>query len=122
MNYVANSEVPLFVQIATNIEESILLGIYKEDDQIPSTTELSVGYKINPATVLKGMNILVDGSIIYKKRGIGMFVCKGACDVIKERRLNNFNQAFIVPLVNESKKLNFSKNEIIEMIKKEMDK
>ena len=122
MNYVANSEVPLFVQIATNIEESIFLGVYKDETQIPSTTELSVGYKINPATVLKGMNLLVENSIIYKKRGIGMFVCEGAREIIKEKRLKSFNQSFIVPLVAESKKLAFSNKEIIEMINKEFEK
>lgn len=122
MNYVANSEVPLFVQIATNIEESIFLGVYKDETQIPSTTELSVGYKINPATVLKGMNLLVENSIIYKKRGIGMFVCEGAREIIKEKRLKSFNQSFIVPLVAESKKLAFGNKEIIEMINKEFEK
>ncbi|MBK5201032.1 MAG: GntR family transcriptional regulator [Spirochaetaceae bacterium] len=122
MNYVANSEVPLFVQIATNIEENIFLGVYKDDTQIPSTTELSVGYKINPATVLKGMNLLVENSIIYKKRGIGMFVCEGAREIIREKRLKGFNQAFIVPLIAEAKKLSFSNQDIIKMINKELGK
>lgn len=122
MNYVANSEVPLFVQIASKIEENIFLGIYEDNTQIPSTTELSVGYKINPATVLKGMNLLVENSIIYKKRGIGMFVCEGAREIIREKRLKSFNQSYIVPLVAEAKKLSFSNEEIINMIIEEEKK
>ena len=68
------SEIPIYLQIARQLEEAILMGIYPEETQVPSTTELSTGLQINPATVLKGMNQLVADGIIYKKRGIGMFV------------------------------------------------
>ena len=67
---------PIFMQIAEGIEDAILSGVFPEESQIPSTTEISVNYKINPATALKGINILVDDNVIYKKRGIGMFVVK----------------------------------------------
>ncbi len=69
-----NEDIPIYIQIAKELEDAIFQGIYKENEQIPSTTEISVNYKINPATVLKGMNILVNEKIIYKKRGVGMFV------------------------------------------------
>ncbi len=68
------SGIPIYLQIADQIEDSILSGMFPEDTQIPSTTEISTLYKINPATVLKGMTLLVDGGILYKRRGIGMFV------------------------------------------------
>ncbi len=55
---------PLFQQVADQITEGILNGSYKELEQIPSTTEISKGYQINPATVLKGMNLLVDQELI----------------------------------------------------------
>ena len=68
---------PIYVQMAEWIEENILSGTFPEETQIPSTTDISAQYKINPATALKGVNILVDKGIIYKKRGLGMFVSKG---------------------------------------------
>lgn len=122
MEFVTNSDMPIFIQIAQSLEEDIFLGIYEDDNKIPSTTELSVGYKINPATVLKGINLLVDQKIIYKKRGIGMFVNKGARELIKMKRLETFSQSYILPLVEEAKKLKFPKEEIAMMIDKEFDK
>ena len=50
---------PIYIQVAEEIENGVLSGAFAEETQVPSTTEISVSYKINPATVLKGMNILV---------------------------------------------------------------
>ncbi|MCK9190225.1 MAG: GntR family transcriptional regulator [Sphaerochaetaceae bacterium] len=119
MKFSANSGVPIFMQIANSIEEDILIGVYGDEMQIPSTTEISVGYKINPATVLKGINILVDQKILYKKRGVGMFVSTGARELIKEKRSESFYSDFVKPMVNEAKRLSFSKRYIIDMINKE---
>jgi DNA-binding transcriptional regulator YhcF (GntR family) len=69
------------------LEDAILSGVYGEDDQVPSITEYAVAYRINPATALKGINILVDGGLLYKKRGVGMFVAPGAKEkLLRERR------------------------------------
>lgn len=119
MKFIANSGIPIFMQIANSIEEDILMGVYVDNIQIPSTTEMSVGYKINPATVLKGINILVDENILYKKRGVGMFVSTGARELIKEKRTNSFYSDFLRPMVNEARRLSFSKEYIIETINKE---
>ena len=73
-----NIEKPIFIQIAEQLEDSIFTKVFPEETKIPSTNELSSLLNINPHTVLKGMNLLVDEEIIYKKRGLGMFVKKGA--------------------------------------------
>ncbi|MBN9978105.1 GntR family transcriptional regulator, partial [Listeria monocytogenes] len=65
---------PIFVQVAEQIENQILAGLLAEDAQIPSTNELAGFLRINPATALKGVNMLVDAGIVEKRRGIGMFV------------------------------------------------
>ncbi len=111
-----DSQKPLYLQIAEQIEEDIFLGSLEEETQVPSTNEVALGYQLNPATVLKGMNILVDDKIIYKKRGIGMFVCTGALNNIKQKRQNNFYAEYVDSLVTEAKKLNIEKEEIIKMI------
>ena len=69
---------PIFVQIAEQIENSIIDGTLAEERQVPSTNELAAFHRINPATAAKGINQLVDDGILYKKRGIGMFVSPGA--------------------------------------------
>lgn len=75
---VFHDEKPIFQQLAEQLEEGILNGTYPEETQVPSITEYSVNYKINPATALKGINLLVDAGLLYKKRGVGMFVSAGA--------------------------------------------
>ncbi len=113
-----DSDKPIYLQIAEQIEDAIFTGIYAEETQIPSTTEISMTYKVNPATVLKGMNILVDEKIIYKKRGVGMFVCEGALEAVKEKRQNNFFQNYIESLINEAKKLGLTKDDILKLIER----
>ncbi|MBW9153671.1 GntR family transcriptional regulator [Clostridium estertheticum] len=105
------------MQIALTIEDNILKGIFKEEIAIPSTTEISVKYKINPATVAKGFNLLVDEGIIYKKRGVGMFVVAGSKEKLIDIRKEKFYENYIVSLIEESKKLNISSSDIIKMIK-----
>jgi len=114
-------EIPIFQKIAKELEDAIFLGAYGEETQIPSTTEISMQFKINPATVLKGMNLLSEKNLIYKKRGIGMFVCKGAREIIKENHSNDFNEDFVKPLVVEAKKLEFENERINFLIKKEYE-
>jgi GntR family transcriptional regulator len=111
-------EKPIYLQIQEKIEDAILSGAFEEESQIPSTTEFSVTYKINPATALKGINLLVDSGIVYKKRGLGMFVCTGAKEIILTKRKKDFFDGYVCTLVNESKKLNIGKDEILNMIER----
>lgn len=113
-----DDERPIFIQIAEGIEDAILSGAFAEESQIPSITEFSVNYRINPATALKGINILVDEGIVYKKRGIGMFVATGAVKKLKEKRKEQFYDNFIKSLVEEAKRLDISKDEIIDLLER----
>lgn len=117
MNLILNDNEPIFIQISKTIEDEILSGSLEEEMQIPSTTELSKLYKINPATVLKGINILVDKDVLYKKRVIGMFVCKGAKNIIKKSRKDGFERVYIKDLIQEASKLDIEKEELLEMVK-----
>ena len=117
MKLILNEDEPIFIQISKAIEDEILTDSIKEDEQIPSTTELSRLYNINPATVLKGMNILVDKNILYKKRGLGMFVSSGAKNTIKLFRKESFKNKVIKNLIEEANKLDINKDELLEMIK-----
>jgi GntR family transcriptional regulator len=118
LNFDFNSEVPIYLQLAQAVEDNIIKGIFQEEEQIPSTTEVSVNYKINPATVAKGFNLLVADGIIYKKRGIGMFVCEGAKDKLLEKRRKNFYENYIEKLIEEANKLDIGIDEIIGMLER----
>lgn len=78
MNGMLNEQTSIYLQIAQMMENDILRGIYQEEEQVPSTNELARQFRINPATAAKGVNLLVEEGILYKKRGIGMFVSTGA--------------------------------------------
>jgi len=112
------SDKPIFVQIAEWLEDAILSNAFEEESQIPSITEISVMCKINPATALKGINMLVDNEIVYKKRGLGMFVKEGAVKKLMKERKNMFYESYIEALLDEAKKLNLNKEDIIEMIER----
>lgn len=113
-----SGEKPLFLQFAEELEDNILKGIFEEETQIPSTTEVAVKFKINPATANRGVNLLVDEDIIYKKRGIGMFVNTGAREKIAAKRKNSFYETYIVSLLKEAENLKITKLEIIALIER----
>ncbi|ONM48752.1 GntR family transcriptional regulator [Nocardia donostiensis] len=107
---------PLFLQIAEMIENSIIDGTLAEDAQAPSSNELAAFHRINPATAAKGLNQLVADGILYKKRGIGMFVTVGARDALRLRRRERFAQQFIDPLIAEAGKLGVGIDELKAML------
>lgn len=118
MKFTFNQEDPLYIQIAKQLEEMILTKELTEGEQVPSTTQLSQALKVNPATVLKGMNLLVDNQLIEKKRGMGMFVRKGAYQKIVNKRQDDFYQNFIEKMVSEAQQLNISKQKLFKMIER----
>ena len=113
-----NDERPLLSQIAEGLEDAILAGIFPEESQIPSITEMSVNYKINPATALKGINLLVEDGIVYKKRGVGMFVSTGAVERLRKKRRDQFFDTYVRALIAEAKRLSLSSEEIQAMIER----
>ena len=109
---------PIFLQLAEQLEDGILSGAYPEESQIPSITEYAATYKINPATALKGVNLLVDAGLLYKKRGVGMFVAQGAREALRRRRSEAFYQDYIVTLVRKAKGLNMSLEQLTKLLEK----
>ena len=109
---------PIYIQIAEGIEDDILNDILKEDEQAYSQNQIAREFNINPATAAKGLNMLVEEGILYKKRGLGMHVSPGAKDAIRQKRKKNFFTGLLKELLQEAKKLNISKEEIKHMIDK----
>ena len=118
MNLGLSEERSIYLQIGEKIEEDILRGILLEEERVPSTNELARAYTINPATAAKGINLLVDQGILYKKRGIGMFVAKGAKEQIIEKRKQNFYDRYVRGLVEEAENLSITEEELLEMIRR----
>lgn len=108
---------PIYLQIREKIEDQIVNDQLKEGDQAPSTNQLVSFYKINHATVSKGVNQLVEEGILYKKRGIGMFVAEGAKIKLVQKRKEAFVDQYVIGLVQEADNLGISEREIMDFIK-----
>ena len=118
MQFHFNESTPLYQQIASQLEEMIFTGGFDEGSQVPSTTQLSQQLHINPATVLKGMNNLVDAGLIEKHRGRGMFVRTGARQKIMEERKESFYKDYVKTLLVEAHKLGINKQHLVELIER----
>ena len=116
MQELLNQEKSIYLQIKEMIERDILRDILLEEERVPSTNELAKLYAINPATAAKGLNLLVDEGILYKKRGIGMFVATGAKEAIRKKRREHFFENYVKDMLTEAANLGISKEELIEMI------
>ena len=117
-----DTDKPIYLQIAEGIEDDILREVVAEEAQVLSTNQFASMYRINPATAAKGINLLVSEGILYKKRGIGMFVATGAVAKIRTKRKTTFYDKYIVPLLNEAANLNISQDDVIEMIQNAMER
>lgn len=122
MQELLNQEKSIYIQIKEMIETDILRDILLEEERVPSTNELAKLYAINPATAAKGVNLLVDEGILYKKRGIGMFVAEGAKKTIQKRRRENFFETYIQGMLTEAASLGITKEDLIDMITTERGK
>ncbi|MEK3864553.1 GntR family transcriptional regulator [Paenibacillus sp. FSL H7-0716] len=109
---------PIFMQIAEQIENDIIEEALLEESQVPSTNQFAVFYQINPATAAKGVNLLVDQGILYKKRGIGMFVASGARTVLMEKRKEQFYEQYVVTMIREAEKLGITLDQLTIMIQR----
>ena len=117
MNEILTQEKSIYLQIAEMIETDILRDILLEEERVPSTNELAKLYAINRATAAKGVNILVDEGVLYKKRGIGMFVSAGAKEAILSRRKNEFYDNYVKKLLEEAASIGLGKEEVIQLIR-----
>lgn len=111
---------PIYIQISEWLETEILNGRFDGDQKIYSQYQLAEIFNINPATAAKGLNILAEEEILYKKRGLGMFVSSSAQEMILNKRKNQTLKRLVSEIVVEARRLNVSKDELIEMIKEKI--
>ncbi|HEV2580931.1 MAG TPA: GntR family transcriptional regulator [Ktedonobacteraceae bacterium] len=121
MEYLINENRPIFVQIAERIENDIIAGELAEETQVPSTNQFASFYQINPATAAKGVNLLVDQGILYKKRGLGMYVAPGARAKLLEKRRAQFFEQYVVPMFQEAEKLGITMEQVTEMVQRRVE-
>lgn len=107
---------PIYLQIAEKIKDDIIRGVLQEEDQVMSTNQYASFYKINPATAAKGFNLLTEEGILYKKRGIGMFVSANARETLLKERRERFFEEVVDTMLAEASKIGISIEEIKQRI------
>jgi GntR family transcriptional regulator len=104
---------PIYLQIADGIKNDVLNGTLKEDEQVMSTNQYAAFYRINPATAAKGFAQLVDEGVLYKKRGIGMFVSPDARARLRTQRRERFFAEVVDPMLAEARVLGIPVEDIV---------
>lgn len=104
---------PIYLQIAEGIKNQVLSGSLKEDDQVMSTNQYAAFYQINPATAAKGFAQLVEEGVLYKKRGIGMFVSPDARERLRAARRERFFTEVVDPMLAEAQRIGIGVDEIV---------
>lgn len=113
----ADDSKPIYVQIAEWLETEILNGHFASNDKVYSQYQLAEMYNINPATAAKGLNLLVEENILFKKRGLGMFVTENAQELIIDKRRTHVLTRLVKDVVLEARQLKISDEKLLEMIK-----
>ncbi|MFZ4452517.1 GntR family transcriptional regulator [Salibacterium aidingense] len=121
MKAVFDDSKPIFQQVAEMIADDIVDGELEEGEQIPSTTEISKFYQVNRATVQKGLSLLVESGYAFKQRGVGIFVAEGAKSRLLAERKEDFHIQYVKPMLEEAKRLQMTKEEIIHFMEEKYD-
>jgi DNA-binding transcriptional regulator YhcF (GntR family) len=114
--FFSDSLKPIYLQIAEWLETEILAGNFAVDEKVYSQYQLAQMYNINPATAARGLNILAEEGILYKKRGLGMFVAPGAMELVRKRRRQDTLRQLVVELVGEADRLGVTDAELAGLI------
>ena len=112
---------PIYVQIADRIRHEVLSGMLKEDDQVMSTTQYATTYRINPATAAKAFAQLVDEGVLFKKRGIGMFVSPDARAVLADHRRERFFADVVEPMIAEARMLGIPLADVVRHLEVDLE-
>jgi DNA-binding transcriptional regulator YhcF (GntR family) len=111
---------PIYRQIADQIREDVVSGALAEEQQVMSTNQYAAFHRINPATAAKAFQELVDEGVLYKRRGVGMFVAPGATERLRAERRAGFVERVVVPLVREAVRLDLPADVVVASVREEL--
>ncbi len=111
-----SDQTPIYRQIADQIRQDILAERIQEEEKVMSTNQYASFYRINPATAQKAFQSLVDEGILYKQRGIGMFVSTGARNQLLKEHRENFFKDVMLPMLEQARAIGITDEELIDYI------
>ncbi|MEU5157239.1 MULTISPECIES: GntR family transcriptional regulator [Glycomyces] len=107
---------PIYRQIADQIKAEIMNGSLEPGGKVMSTNQYAAFYQINPATAQKAFRELVDEGVLYKQRGVGMFVAEDARERLAADFRERFFERVLAPLVQEARQAGISLTDIIDYL------
>lgn len=108
---------PIYLQIAEKIKDDIVRGVLGEDEQVMSTNQYATFYRINPATAAKGFHELIAEGVLYKRRGIGMFVSPDARQRLRAQRRERFFEEVVDPMVAQARVLGIPLDDVVARVR-----
>jgi GntR family transcriptional regulator len=108
---------PIYQQIADRIKDDVLRGVLQPDEQVMSTNQYAAFYRINPATAAKGFHQLIDEGVLYKRRGVGMFVHPDAPAALRKQRRKRFFTDVVDPMITEAQAIGIRLDDVITHIR-----
>ncbi len=113
---------PIYRQIADQIRRDVITGALADDDQVMSTNQYATFHRINPATAAKAFQQLVDEGLLYKRRGVGMFIAPGAAARLRAEHRAGFVDRVVAPLVEEAHRLELTLDEVLDAVRTQFDR
>lgn len=107
---------PIYRQIADQISADVLGGELAADEQVMSTNQYATFYRINPATAAKAFQLLVDEGVLYKRRGLGLFVAPDARAKLQARHRERFYPEVVEPMLREAAAIGIDRDDLIAYI------
>ena len=110
---------PIYRQIADRIRADVLNGALAANEQVMSTTRYAAHFRINPATAAKAFQQLVDEGVLYKRRGIGMFVSGDARDQLRAEHRGRFFDEVVDPMIAEARAIGVPLDDVVAHIREQ---
>jgi len=108
---------PVYLQIADQIRDAVLSGALGEEEQVMSTTQYATTFRINPATAAKAFATLVDDGVLYKRRGVGMFIAPGAPERLRAAAAESFFADVVDPVADQAAVLGIDLDAVVARLR-----
>ncbi len=112
---------PIYLQVRDRIATLMLEGLLKEGEALPSVRNLAAQYRINPITVSKGYQQLVDEALVEKRRGVGMFVAEGALGRLRQNERKLFLEQEWPQILERLRRLGIDPRALLERLDDKQD-
>ncbi len=112
---------PIYRQLRDRVVAMILEGVLKDGDALPSVRNVAAEYRLNPLTVLKGYQELVDENLVEKKRGLGMFVTDGARTALLADERRRFLEKEWPNVIDRIRRLDLDVDELLNAMAQQED-